>query len=304
MKHISAVSIGDVTDIVAETRKKWRLREDEEIWFRGEDQRHKETTLEPKLYRDLPKSINTAPQGLLEKEADFAEEFFRRGLELYGREASDWEWYFLMQHHSAPTRLLDWTDGAMMALHFATRGELSNSEGAYLYVLDPFQLVDDIDVLPGQKEIKKSWKIYREYRRKKGLSSPGGWPTVYLPGHHGLKAKSRKPRLPEESLVLEFPLMTRRIAAQHSRLIVLGTSRYWIHRYSEKSDAHIKRIDISKSNVRKIRNELRDAGVSESVIFPDLDGLGRELGQLWDQLKGRRQYRRTDNGPSLRARRK
>jgi len=35
-----------------------------------------------------------------------------------------------------------------------------------------------------------------------------------------------------------------------------------------------------------IRYELRDAGVTESVIFPDLDGLGREIQQRWaDRLQ-------------------
>jgi hypothetical protein len=31
--------------------------------------------------------------------------------------------------------------------------------------------------------------------------------------------------------------------------------------------------------------ELRDSGVTESVIYPDLDGLGREMKQLWEELK-------------------
>jgi len=31
------------------------------------------------------------------------------------RPQNSWEWYFLMQHSGAPTRLLDWTETALIA---------------------------------------------------------------------------------------------------------------------------------------------------------------------------------------------
>jgi hypothetical protein len=34
-----------------------------------------------------------------------------------------------------------------------------------------------------------------------------------------------------------------------------------------------------------MRQELRGCGVTESVIYPDLDGLGREMRQLWDDRR-------------------
>jgi hypothetical protein len=41
-------------------------------------------------------------------------------------------------------------------------------------------------------------------------------------------------------------------------------------------------VTVDADSISKIRMELRDSGVTESVIFPDLDGLGREIKQRWE----------------------
>src|SRR5690606_4316317 len=50
----------------------------------------------------------------------------------------DFGWLFLMQHHGMPTRLLDWSEGPLVALYFAVH-ERANSDGA-LWVLAPCEL--------------------------------------------------------------------------------------------------------------------------------------------------------------------
>jgi hypothetical protein len=34
--------------------------------------------------------------------------------------------------------------------------------------------------------------------------------------------------------------------------------------------------------IAEVKKGLLDAGITESVVFPDLDGVGRELAQRWD----------------------
>jgi len=66
-------------------------------------------------------------------------EFQRCGLQLYDQrpEESEWDWYFLMQNHGAPTRLLDWSDGAPIALHFALKDKKQGDpQDAFVYVIE------------------------------------------------------------------------------------------------------------------------------------------------------------------------
>jgi hypothetical protein len=50
--------------------------------------------------------------------------------------ASDWDWYFLMQHYGVPTRLLDWTESAVAALYFAAQPTSPEKDGC-VWVLNP-----------------------------------------------------------------------------------------------------------------------------------------------------------------------
>jgi hypothetical protein len=67
--------------------------------------------------------------------------------------------------------------------------------------------------------------------------------------------------------------------------MVFGTEPSWLSDELEKANSPIEVITIEATCIPSLKVELRESGVTESVIFPDLDGLGREMNQLWEDRK-------------------
>ena len=73
--------------------------------------------------------------------------------------------------------------------------------------------------------------------------------------------------------------ITRRVAAQRSRFMIFGSDPLWVSRLADKRNSRLAAITLSTRAMAAIRAELELAGITESVAYPDLDGLGRELKQ-------------------------
>ena len=144
-----ATSLGQYLSQVNKLRRRWQIPKKDELWFRAEDARHRQTHLQPGLYRPRDSGKRKSIPNLLDLEDDLYSEFQRCAPQLSDLKSGgdDWQWdsYFLMQHHGVPTRLLDWSDGALIALHFAVRDKPTPPKsGSVIYVLDPYWLVDEI----------------------------------------------------------------------------------------------------------------------------------------------------------------
>jgi hypothetical protein len=129
---------------------------------------------------------------------------------------------------------------------------------------------DRIKALPEIKKVEEGWERYVE-KHPFHKSREDEWEYAYLPGDAD---DLKELPIPEVPLLLNFPHITRRVAAQRSRFIVFGTEPTWLSELAS-TDSLIKAITIESPSVSSLRMELRDSGVTESVIFPDLDGLGR-----------------------------
>jgi hypothetical protein len=276
-------SVGGFLDAVTEIRDCWRPNDDEELWFRGEKE-VRDTRLCPQLYRPPKDHTLKSISELLCVEVDLFDYFQRCGAQLCEgtHPEDDWDWYFVMQHYGAPTRILDWSDGALNGLHFALRKtDLAPEKDACVYVLQPYLLLDHLKSLPDYDTTKEKWKIFIQENPSKGFSDDE-WDNAYLPDIDD-EWSDRVP-LPQVPLLWDAAHTMRRFGAQRSRFMIFGTDPLWVQNILEKQD-WIRLISIEAKSIPKIRRELRQAGVTESVIFPDLDGLGREVSAIWEERR-------------------
>jgi len=199
----------------------------------------------------------------------------------------EWNWYYALQHHGGPTRLLDWTDGSLMAAHFSMRFKNTIDKppsDAVVYVLDPHGLVDYIDERSESKKRRKTWDAKPKTKLIAEDDRDNEYENIWLPGS---EEDFKEDRLPDHPFLLDTEQITRRVASQRSRFMVFGADREFMQQLAADKHARIKKLVIPSNAITTFQSDIRDCGVTESVIFPDLDGMGRETKQRWQASKAR-----------------
>lgn len=218
------------------------------LWFRGvSDKTH---TLAPSIYRNL---FNSS------LEENFQNKFKSRALPfLKNRPVEDyWEWLFIMQHHGMPTRLLDWSSSALVALGFAIifRAE-GKTEDAAVWCLNPLKLnettrviLTDLDKIP---DIAATTNAQASYR---------------------FDAAARA----EYPLAITGPLNNDRIAAQKGTFTLFPNSAKF--NLEDKIESHnfLKLLIIKNDAIETLKKQLYYLGMTESSIYPDLNNLALEI---------------------------
>src|SRR5690606_15974923 len=150
------------------------------FWFRGESNSNFENPLSPGSYRFLSQTVKSQAGGLkcdaknIKKIEDILDaEFFRKGhqyLKELNIEDNLLNRYFVMQHYGIPTRLLDWSENALVALFFAVNNaEIDNKKRSVVYVLQPYLLNNYTlkEILETEKEFNKIPTIVNIKKKKK-----------------------------------------------------------------------------------------------------------------------------------------
>ena len=241
---------------VSQIREQWGFKKDDVggPWFRGHQRKH---------WGLLPNIIRNGC-GDRETEDEIREEFAVRAPALSRYETlpeNDWDFYFLMQHYGAPTRLLDWTEGPAIALYFAVR----DNPGYYdscVWMLDPYQL--NLRVA-GKEEVISP-------------SAPGANPKDLARVKHWLPSRwDKKKQLPQYPLAIFPTHIARRISSQKSCFTIHGAEEAGFSRFSRGKNACLLKILIPGHVVQDMRLALNHYGIDDTTLFPDLEGLGRAL---------------------------
>lgn len=234
-------------------------------WFRGHSKVIGELT--PGIFR--PKYDNELYRAWRpDAEASIIESFKRQAPALSSKlpATDDYvSWLFLMQHHGAPTRLLDWTKSVLIGLFFAVNQHFD--EDGELWVLYPSALNRHNDYYFGLPLPR--CKILNFLAAEPNHNNP-----QKLSEEFGLK------KIPQYPLAVDPPLHFSRMVAQ--------LSAFTIHPRPTKGHTIQEIMTVEKQFVRyiipcgckrKLLSDLAALGITRTSLFPDLDSLSHDIVQ-------------------------
>jgi hypothetical protein len=218
------------------------------ILFRGQPKQWK---LAPTLLRATSRGVSGAQ---LERAERAAMKHFSSQAHLFsdGRlpqehvdGSVDLAWWALMQHHGAPTRLLDWTASPYVAAYFAAE-QFPDDDGAILVI--------DADALNSH---------FRASTEAAG-------------GRHLHRTEDDPPGL----FAFTLERKTHRLVVQQGYFTVATHPQLVHDELLHDAGAIVRRWVIPGRVKSLVLGHLRTMNVSAQTLFPGLDGLGRSAAEL------------------------
>ncbi|EON88752.1 FRG domain-containing protein, partial [Plesiomonas shigelloides] len=191
IREIKVSSVSSYVNQVHKVRAQWDIHASD-IWYRGTaSQRYK---LQPGTVWRGVKNHNLVQDFLLHYEA-YSDKSIQE----------PWSLYALMQHYGLPTRLLDWTKSALIALYFALEevNKFGGDNKRIVYMITPLDL---------NKEVINDGFVYNVAQ---GRGFYNYLPWELSDGEH---------ELPKEPLAIYIPNNNKRIKSQQGAFTVHGSS--------------------------------------------------------------------------------
>lgn len=248
-------SLTKLISVIENDLKQWNMPEYSAPWFRGQSNIS---------YELIPSIFRKTKEGTLIDE-QLISRFFRKRAGALGitpdsadkqNEQPHDQWLYLMQHVGVPTRLLDWTESALVAAYFAIY-KLPETDSV-VWMLNPLEL-NRISI--GRAVFPASyddavWSCFRSAYSEKHLPYKD-YPIAILPKHFHT-----------------------RMAAQRSCFTIHGAKSLSFEKMfidTLVENGFLRKYVIDQSSNKRILKELGLLGIKHATVFPDLDGLAVEL---------------------------
>ncbi len=199
-------------------------------------------------------------QGAQSQQEERILRIFRRKAHHYLSRTPDemdvFEWLALMQHHGAPTRLIDFTWSPYVAAFFAL--ERATADAAVWALFPP-------DVTAS---VEKTGQLEQEaLDEDRGPWISGNYDRFFLTNEHRF-------------VVIGEPMqMNKRLIAQGGTFVVPGVLNTPVEELvADASSTAVVKFVLSTENVRKeAMRDLYKMNITHATLFPDIDGLARSL---------------------------
>lgn len=195
---------------------------------------------------------------------------------------SVWNWLALAAHHGLPTRLLDWSYSPFVALHFAT---------VNLGLYDQDAVVWCINHGETNRRLPKKLRTYLE---KEGSAVF----TVEMMSEIASTLQKLEDFSKDDFVVfLEPPSLDERILNQFALFSMMSTPDRDLQEWLARNPGLGRRIIIAADLKWEIRDKLDQAGISERILFPGLDGLTAWLTRYYSLRAGKNTAQMEDDRP-------
>ncbi|WP_343726964.1 FRG domain-containing protein [Burkholderia seminalis] len=234
------------------------------LWFRGHGKAGYK--LIPGLYRH---SQMKALAEIAKLERDTMVRFRQRSIPFSEKSLQDdWEALFFMQHYRVPTRLLDWSENPFIAFYFAVmsavftankHGVPTYKEDAAIWVLDPI-----------------SWNRHALSHQ----SFDGGILVTKDTELVGYQPQPTFTKMNNHAVALYGAHNSPRIVAQRGVFTIFGQNLAPMEDTFDQAafpDGALYKIVLDKTLLPSLRKSILSYGITESVVYPDLDGLAAEM---------------------------
>jgi len=175
---------------------------------------------------------------------------------------SVWNRMITGQHNGLPTRLLDWSHSALVALHFATTEENLNAMTAHDCVVWRIDMYELIAHLP------------EKYRLAVGREQSTLFSVEMLNGLAPTLEQYDEDMGDHSMVIIEPPSTNERIITQYSFFSVTPTGMD-IEKFLDEMTENTVKYVIDKNLRWRVRDMLDSLNISERLFFPGLDGLSK-----------------------------